>query len=231
MESAQHRPSDLPPSPPPSPPTTRQRPARPRRKKHYHDPFLDLGQINSSSLQTTPPNSPPRSPPTQPPDEAEDSLLVRIIVTPILFTSFLLSLFLINRSDRLHRASTSTSTSSSPSTTSSKSLLSLLSPSSWLGPEPYQDPAHSTWKRRDSHSHVSPNDAISPGKEREGGSSEAKKREPWYLHKKIRKIAKMEISEALEMRGWVILGMGVVGALVAWGFWAVGWWLVGRVWV
>jgi hypothetical protein len=130
-----------------------------------------------------------------------------------MMTSFLLSLFLVNHSNRTRRT-----------TTTSPSFFSKLSLN--LNPEPYQDASNSTWDRRGSTTHVSPNEAISPRQSKQ----QKQKKNSWHLHKKIRKVAKLEIGDALEMRGRVMalmLGM-IVGVL------CVGWmgirWVLGVVW-
>lgn len=127
---------------------------------------------------------------------------VKIILTPILFTSFLVSLFLVNYRNRARR--TAARAPSFP-------LLTYLFPSTWLDPEPYQHPHDSTWDRRDSSRHVEPHDAISPGSASQtGGTQLRKKRTSWHLHKKIRKVARLEIGDAWEMRGRVIVAMAAI---------------------
>lgn len=203
MTTAQHshpyQQSHLPPSPPPSPPQPRHRATK--KKQKPHDPFLELS------------NSPP-SPPETEHEEDQESILHRIIFTPILFTSFLLSLFLINHRDRRRRLDEHTTTST---------LLAYLSPSTWLDPEPYQDPSNTTWDRRGSLTHVEPHSVLNP-ELRNGGEQSAtrnRKRNSWHLRKKIRKVAKLEVSDAFEMRGRVIVLMvsvGMVGlAGLVWG--------------
>ncbi|KAF2112470.1 hypothetical protein BDV96DRAFT_602371 [Lophiotrema nucula] len=193
----------FPPSPPPSPP-------RRRYKKHHSDPFLEL-----ENIPIVP--SPAPASPTTAPEEPQEPLLVRVVLTPLYFTSFLLSLFLINRSDRVRRANSHTSTASS--------ILSYLSPSAWIDPEPYQDPSSSTWERRESSAHVEPNSAIQNARS-EGKDVGGKKRREgsWYLHKRIRKIAKLEISDAFEMRGrMIVLILSVFTLLLVAVFLALRW--------
>ncbi|KAF2792734.1 hypothetical protein K505DRAFT_325976 [Melanomma pulvis-pyrius CBS 109.77] len=195
----------LPPSPPPSPPRRRH-----HHKKKNSDPFFDLDLSNTSPPSPSPPSSPQNGP-----QEPQEALITRILLTPIIFTSFLISLFLINRSDRARRT---TSHRSSPTT------WFYFSPSLWIDPEPYQDPDASTWASS-STSHYEPHSALNPDNRGGGG---AKKRTSWHLNKKIRKMAKLEISDALEMRGRVTVLL--VGAVVVVGVGAfLGlWWMVGR---
>jgi hypothetical protein len=194
----------LPPSPPPSPPSTR------RRQKKKLDPF--------EQLATTPIPSLPSSPANEPADDQEP-LLKRIILTPVLFVSFLLSLFLVNYRNRARRTE-----AHSPGF----SLLAYLAPSSWLDPEPYQDPDDSTWCRRGTFGHVEPHDAIGPrpDKQDEKKPNKRKKRKSWHLNRKIRKMAKLEIGDALEMRERMILVMLVVLALACGMLWMGAKWMV-----
>ncbi|KAJ4301153.1 hypothetical protein N0V90_003243 [Kalmusia sp. IMI 367209] len=182
MDTAQHqrqfKQNHLPPSPPPSPPTARRR----HKKKDQADPFLQLGYASDPILSQPPPS------PANDAELPEEPLYRRIIVTPFLFTSFLLSLFLIDTRNAITRTKNSTFFS-------------------FLNPEPYQDPLDTTWARRGSTTHVKPPDSLNPD-QRPG--TEKKKRRSWHLHKKIRKIAKLEVSDAFEMRGRVMIAMIVV---------------------
>ena len=120
-----------------------------------------------------------------------------------MFTSFLLSLFLVNYRNRARRTEAHSL---------SFSLLAYLAPSSWLDPEPYQDPDDSKWGRRGTTGHVEPHDAIGPRSDEQDDEKpkKRKKRKSWHLHRKIRKVAKLEIGDALEMRGRMIVVMLVV---------------------
>ncbi|ORY11217.1 hypothetical protein BCR34DRAFT_588040 [Clohesyomyces aquaticus] len=207
-----------PPSPPPSPPRQR------KHKKKKYDPFFELAATSVAS-----PSVP--SSPAADPDEPQESIVTRIIISPLLFTSFLLSLFLINRRDRVRRTNShATSTSTSTSTTSLLSYFSLTS-SLWVDPEPYQDPDSSTWSRgrASGPSHVEPHSVLSNASNNANnrdseGKMQTKKRGSWHLHKKIRQVAKLEISDAFEMRGRVIAGLVcVVGLVVAGVFWGLMW--------
>tara|TARA_R110002003_G_scaffold13_1_gene836 strand:- start:3290 stop:3682 length:393 start_codon:yes stop_codon:yes gene_type:complete len=114
----------------------------------------------------------------------------------------------VNLRDRAHRTYAH----------SSASFLTYLYPSRWLDPEPYQDPDDSRWCREGSSGHVGPCDSISP---KSDGPKEGKhqKKRSWHLNKKIRKMAKLEISDALEMRGRVIavmLVMMAIGSMLLW---------------
>ncbi|KAF2630848.1 hypothetical protein BU25DRAFT_334793 [Macroventuria anomochaeta] len=195
----------LPPSPPPSPPA-----ARRRHKKHLDDDFAKLAAtpLPSPTLSTTFDG-----------EDKPESLLTRIILTPILFTSFLLSLFLVNAQNRARRTAAHTPPSS---------YLTYLFPSSWLDPEPYQDHNDSTWGRRGATGHVEPNDAIAPKdgqldgtrEEKQGkDTKEGKRKESWHLNKKIRKIARLEVGDAFESQGKVIVVMVTMMVFTVIGFW------------
>jgi hypothetical protein len=145
---------------------------------------------------------------------------MKIILTPVLFTSFLLSLFLVSAQDRARRTAAHTPPSS---------YLTYLFPSSWLDPEPYQDHKDSTWGRRGATGHVEPNDAIAPKDGQLDGTGEAnaakegkkkkKRKESWHLNKKIRKIARLEVSDAFENQRRMIVVMVAMMAFTFVGFW------------
>jgi hypothetical protein len=119
-------------------------------------------------------------------------------------TSFLLSLFLVNRRDRQRRAAAHPSPSSA-----SASLASYLSPRAWLDPEPYQDPASTAWPRR------------------AGARADEK---GWFLTKKHRAMTRLEVGDALEMRGSVIKGMVAAAVVLVVGMVVAIRWAVERWW-
>jgi hypothetical protein len=61
-----------------------------------------------------------------------------------------------------------------------------------------------------------------------GGGKKTKK--SWHLNKKIRKMAKLEVGDALEMRGKVIMGMLAVMGLVSMVLWMGAKWLMALLW-
>lgn len=145
----------------------------------------------------------------------------KIVLTPVLFTSFLLSLFLVNAQSRARRDAAHTTPSS---------YLAYFFPASWREHEPYQDHVDSTWGRRGVAGHVNPHDAIAPkggqldgagGAEqaREGAKKKKKREERWHLNKKIRKVARLEISDAFDSQGTVIVAMVAIVAFAVIGFW------------
>ena len=102
--------------------------------------------------------------------------------------SFVLSLVVVDTQDRQWRLSQHAS--------SQEPIWFRLTHWSWLSPQPYQD-SDGTWKHHDSATAAqSPPDTAFSG---------------WYTRKKHRAVAKMEMSDAFEMRGRVI------AALLAWG--------------
>jgi hypothetical protein len=219
-----HQKQLLPPSPPPSPPA-----ARRRHKKHHDDEFAKLAAtpLPSPSLSATFDEEEKPEPllkrvshhPKLNPGVIFSNRPLKIILTPVLFTSFLLSLFLVNAQNRARRTAAHTPPSS---------YLTYLFPSSWLDPEPYLYHKISTWGRRGATGHVEPNDAIAPKAGQLDGTGEAKaaregkkkrRKESWHLNKKIRKIARLEVSDAFENQGRMILVMAAMLVFTVIGFW------------
>ncbi|KAF2499686.1 hypothetical protein BU16DRAFT_524144 [Lophium mytilinum] len=180
----------LPPSPPPSPPKLKQ-----RRKKH-DDPFY--------SIPLTQPIPRPPSPEVDV-QEPVQSRVKTILLTPILSTSFLLSLFIINRGDRAARVS-------SHPQPHSRGFIAYLSPRAWLDPEPYQDPTSTAWNMT-SPSSLTPDDVVARG------NKNGRKRS-WFMRKKHRAVSRLQVGDAFELRGRVIAAMVALGLAV----------LVGVVW-
>lgn len=99
-------------------------------------------------------------------------------------------------------------------------------PSRWLDIEPYQDPGNSSWGRGGAATHVEPNDAIGPKQGDQSKGATHKRKKSWHLNKKIRKVAKLEVSDAFEMRGRVIVVMMAMMALGSVVLWFVAKWLL-----
>jgi hypothetical protein len=217
-----------------------------RRKPHKHDPFLDLPILPSAShspsglrpftSSTDAVNIKTSASPSSheglnqdeikdnqsrnqqhgdagsKTDPDSDGLLTKLLWTPLYMTSFLLSLFLANYLDRSRRAQSSNSESR---------LWVFFSPSSWLDPEPYQDPGTGSWRtvRRDS---VMEQPHMRGG---HGGPMEEERRQgkSWYIRKKHRAVMRMEIGDAFEGQGkiMVMLGVALVLGTVAMGW--IGW--------
>lgn len=117
-------------------------------------------------------------------------------MTPLVFTSFILSLLLVNHRYRAWRLSEHPPTNST--------FWSRISLRSWLDPEPYQNPSDTTWQ------HSTDNKGHVPHPQRE----------KWFTHKKHRKVARLEIDEAFAMSGRVMV---FVGSVLIVGVLGVGW--------
>ncbi|KAF2280875.1 uncharacterized protein EI97DRAFT_10551 [Westerdykella ornata] len=170
-----------------------------------------------------------------------------MLLTPFLATSFFLSLALVSLSDRARRARTYPFPWLDPEPYSYPS--SSDSDSAHPADQPHQHPPSGRWKRRDS-AHVAPSEPLNPGgmmggisEEKEEGSTggekdarsrKSKGKKRWYLHKKIRKMARLEVTDAFELRRWIMAIMlvavflGLVG--MVWGVWRMLGWLRRRWW-
>ncbi|KAM3077580.1 hypothetical protein ACMFMG_006916 [Clarireedia jacksonii] len=129
----------------------------------------------------------------------ENGAIVKLLVTPVTFISFLISLFLIdshNSSLRFHQHS---SPYRQPKTLygRSKAFIHNLV----FKPQPY------TYIR-------SPYREPLPG--REERREERREDEPWHWHTKQRKMMKMEVSDAFEVRHTVLAGMLVTVCGMGW---------------
>ena len=227
--------NQFPPSPPPSPPSVKKR----HRKRDSNDPFLQLGDPANHAFANPPLSTPSDAQGSEEPlykrvctpivciskkkiDNLSSSStcfstastttpqytnFLQIIVTPFLFVSFLISLFLVDTQNAITRTKNST----------------LFN---FLDPDPYQDPGDSKWDRRGSTTHVMPPDALNPDQRR---GKDKRKRKSWHLHKKIRKIARLEISDAFEMRRRVMVAMAVAIGLVGYVMWCIFAWVL-RFW-
>jgi hypothetical protein len=74
--------------------------------------------------------------------------------------------------------------------------------------------------------HVEPNDAISPKNGEQAENRRKREKKSWHLNKKIRQVAKLEVSDAFEMRGRFIAGMAVVMILASVVFWMTARWML-----
>ncbi|KAF1987787.1 hypothetical protein K402DRAFT_329991 [Aulographum hederae CBS 113979] len=210
----------------PSPPAKSSNgPSSPRKNHRKHlekDPFmtLPLDKITIPQLSAPSSNAGDAEGEQQDgPEQSEDmySTITRVVMTPLLFTSFLISLLFVDHKHRAYRASEHPSYPSEES-----SFWARLSPFSWLDPEPYQEPSDTSWQTDDSAGSTRP---VESGRR---GSLGRK----WFHRKKHRGVAKMEIAEAFEVRERVMV-MLIAGVLMCAG--AVGYgvrWLVerGRFW-
>lgn len=46
----------------------------------------------------------------------------------------------------------------------------------------------------------------------------------WYYHSKQRKLMKMEVDDAFEIRGTVLMALGLFALVFTWAVWRAGWW-------
>jgi hypothetical protein len=112
--------------------------------------------------------------------------------------SFILSLFLVERQERARR--------SSEHPGANQSLWSTSTLQRWLDPEPYQDPSDTTWQDADGIS----------------GDVPHPKKKAWFMRKKHREISRMQVTEALEMRGTILVLLLVCGCVGLVGLWWMG---------
>lgn len=47
----------------------------------------------------------------------------------------------------------------------------------------------------------------------------------WYYHSKQRKLMKMEVDDAFQIRGTVLMALGLLALGFTWAVWRVSWWL------
>ncbi|KAL3417957.1 hypothetical protein PVAG01_10967 [Phlyctema vagabunda] len=131
-------------------------------------------------------------------ESPREGLIVRFLITPLTFISFLFSLALIDAHN--------SSVRSAPD-----QPRSLLSRMIWKdSPEPYA--------------------YVRSPHPKEGASPEGKgTREPWHWHSKQKKMMKMEVADAFEIRKWVLTAMLVLGGVLVVVSWIVFRWLL-RLW-
>ncbi|PQE12680.1 ATP phosphoribosyltransferase protein [Rutstroemia sp. NJR-2017a BBW] len=125
----------------------------------------------------------------------KESAIVKLLVTPVTFISFLISLFLIdshNNSLRFHQHSSSYRPPKTLYGRSKAFIHNLV-----FKPQPY------TYIR-------------SPYREPPPGREERREDEPWHWHTKQRKMMKMEVSDAFEVRHTVLAGMLVTVCGMTW---------------
>ncbi|KIW01656.1 uncharacterized protein PV09_06841 [Verruconis gallopava] len=181
-----------------SPPSASRRPHRKHQDSFLHFASASDPRISSSEDQAS--NLSARTPLRREDGETDsEPFLRRLVMMPLISISFLLSLFLVQRSDRARRSSEHPSRQALGSPFWSPFAL-----QSWLSPEPYQDPDDTTWRDADSS---------------QGGSPKPKKRS-WYVRKKLRQVGRMQIIDAFELRGVVMIALLALSVLMIVG---VGW--------
>lgn len=125
---------------------------------------------------------------------------VQIIMGPLIFTSFVVSLFLVDRRDRAWRVRQHPL---------SASFWTRINPVNWLDPEPYQDPNDTTWKKDEGSG-----DATNPIMD---GPIHSAGQKGWFRRKKHRKMAKYEFEDAFAIRESVAAWLVGAGVLVVGG--------------
>lgn len=144
----------------------------------------------------------------------------QLLIAPLTFLSFLLSLALISsRNDELRRKSHTPSRPSSPSTNPSFLARTKSTVNGWIWTERKGGP----------YDYVRSPDATPDGNEKEkmarNGGKE-KEENKWHWHTKQREMMRMEVADAFELRKRVAISMALVlvGAVVAvaWWGWALG---------
>ncbi|OBT77883.1 hypothetical protein VF21_03223 [Pseudogymnoascus sp. 05NY08] len=137
-------------------------------------------------------SSPPSSPPTtkrrtsSPPrrQQENESSLSRLVIAPITFLSFLLSLFLIDSY-----------------TTSSRRRDRATRPARGWGGGVKEALSALLWKPKPGSPYAYVGGSRGQGKGGEG--------EEWVWHTKQRKMLRMEVVDAFELRRWVVAALGV----------------------
>lgn len=110
---------------------------------------------------------------------------MQLVLAPINMVTFIISLFLVDHQQRQWRLSQHAS--------GPESAWHRLS--AWTGgPEPYQDSGSGTWGHR-----AAADRPAAPGR--------TASFQGWYARKKHRAIAKLEMRDAFEMRGRVLVAM------------------------
>lgn len=64
---------------------------------------------------------------------------------------------------------------------------------------------------------VNPSTSATPTTEKDGAK--------WYYHSKQRKLMKMEVDDAFQIRGSVLTVLGLLAVLATWATWRMGFWL------
>ncbi|KAN0122864.1 hypothetical protein V8E51_001190 [Hyaloscypha variabilis] len=159
----------------------------------------------------SPAPSPARSPASTfrsplPPEAPKESAVSRLLIAPLTFISFLLSLALID--SRNHSLRTHSHSPSRPApTTAFGRTKALLHSMVW---KPVQGSPYSYIK--------SPNSKSVKEGEREGkGGVKRKEDEPWHWHTKQRHMMKAEMDDAFRVRKWVVVFLLAVGVVAVFG--------------
>ncbi|KAL1635684.1 hypothetical protein SLS58_010122 [Diplodia intermedia] len=204
--------------PAPSPPASSPPPTPPKQRKRKPDPFRELASTPLPS-----PLASPGSPESFASQGKDDESALRkaqsqapsadlrhhqLVLTPFLFASFIISLFLVDRRSRAYRLAEHPAPRGS-------SWLTYFSPWQWLDPQPYpyQNPTNSTWQDANAGKAQGSDGGIS-GVNGQADLDRGKRADKqWFIGKKHRKVARLEFMEAFEMRGRIMLALGVAWTL------------------
>ncbi|TVY42554.1 hypothetical protein LSUB1_G001208 [Lachnellula subtilissima] len=159
-----------------------------------------------SSRPQSPPNG-MRAPPS--PEAPKESAISRLLIAPLTFISFLLSLALID--SRNHALRTHTHNNAPPPPFARiKALFHSLIFKRVADPSPY--------------SYVRSPDLKSES--RDGNGNVEGKEEPWHWHTKQRKMMKAEMDDAFRMRKSVMVFLMLVGVGIAVAVGVIGRWIL-----
>ncbi|TGO52731.1 hypothetical protein BCON_0136g00270 [Botryotinia convoluta] len=125
------------------------------------------------------------------PEAPKESAVVRLIIAPITFISFLISLLIIDSRNsylRIHQHS-------EPRTY----------PITFIGR--IQEFLHKLMFKPQPYAYIK-----SPSRGQNAEGIKRKEEEPWHWNTKQKKMMKMEVSDAFKFRQWVLVGMAVVAA-------------------
>ncbi|KAH6845198.1 hypothetical protein B0I37DRAFT_178725 [Chaetomium sp. MPI-CAGE-AT-0009] len=152
------------------------------------------------------------------PRPREPSTLYKLIMTPLLFTTFLISLALVDlRHSALRAHYHADNNNNNADGTSGASRL-----PPWLHRIIYRYRPYRYGVGDAAGRPASPGDSGDSGK---GGDGDGE----GYYHSKQRELMRMEAEEAFEMRGVVVVVLGLVSVAVGWAVWKVVWWGLGVV--
>ncbi|TGO35603.1 hypothetical protein BHYA_0152g00080 [Botrytis hyacinthi] len=123
------------------------------------------------------------------PEAPKESAVVRLIIAPITFVSFLISLLIIDSRNsylRIHQHS--------KSRTYPNTLIGRI-----------QEFLHKLVFKPQPYAYIK-----SPSRGQNAEGIKRKEEEPWHWNTKQKKMMKMEVSDAFKLRQWVLIGMAVV---------------------
>ncbi|KAK4681989.1 hypothetical protein QC764_112460 [Podospora pseudoanserina] len=140
----------------------------------------------------------------------DQSSLYKLIMTPIIFTTFLISLFLVDTRNLALRRHYHASDSESRMPEWLHRIVYRYKRYEYVAVDEKGKPFPIS-------KHQTP--AVSPGQEKED-----------FYHSKQKKLMKMEVAEAFEIRSIVVVLLGVLGAAFLWGSWKAASWIIGGLW-